>query len=431
MNDTQYFHIHTLGCKVNQYESQLIREQLLANGLLEAANEQADISIINTCTVTRQSDSKSRRAIRKAAAAYPHAHIFITGCGVEKHKEYFDDMPQVCFIGGNEFKDRLSVLITTLTQTGSMPDVQSVVPETKVTGISEFEERTRAFVKAQDGCNSFCAYCTIPYVRGRSRSRDMADVITELERLIDNGYREIVLTGIHLGQFEDRHGNMLPDLIARAASLPGLWRLRLSSIEPQDITDAFIDIFSGSSVIMPHLHLPLQNGSDEILARMNRRYTVAQYRELVERLRTAKPDLLLSTDLIVGFPGETDAQFEESLNTVRQIGYTKVHVFPFSSRPGTRAHNLADKLPKQEIKKRAACAIEQTSYRAQEIKKSFIGSVMDVLAETTYNEQKAEYNGFTPNYLKVYFKSDTAPGNSIIPVKITDFDNELKGEIYL
>ncbi|RJP59512.1 MAG: tRNA (N(6)-L-threonylcarbamoyladenosine(37)-C(2))-methylthiotransferase MtaB [Candidatus Auribacter fodinae] len=424
------FYLYTLGCKVNQYESQLLREQLIRHGFTETSAKEASFSIINTCTVTSQSDAKSRQAIRRAILAHPDSHIIITGCGVEKHVEYFSDTPEVVFIGGNKFKDRISALVRELALSGSVPDPLDITPDDGLEGISRFGSHTRAFVKAQDGCNSYCSYCTIPYVRGESRSRQMQSVMNELKRLADNGHTEIVLTGIHLGQFADSDGNTLPDLISAAAGIPGLKRLRLSSIEPQDIDARFIEVFAQNDTIMPHLHLPLQNGTDFILKHMNRRYTVAEYESLAETLRSAKKDILLTTDLIVGFPGETDMLFEQSLDTTLLIGFSKVHVFPFSARPGTKAYSLSSTLAKTVIKNRASIAIERTITRASEIKKGYIGQTMPVLVESAIDSRKGLLTGFTPNYLKVLFTGPESVHSSIVPVRLTGYENDnLIGEV--
>lgn len=431
------FYLYTLGCKVNQYESQVLREGLQRAGFREAPKEKAAFSIINTCTVTGQSDIKSRRAIHRVISANARSRIVITGCGVEKHKKHFTNTSAVVFIGGNEFKDRLVSLITALERT---PDTirekssldKAGVPATcdELKGISSFGGRTRAFVKVQDGCNSRCSYCTIPDVRGRSRSRLLPEVCEEIRGLIRNGYHEIVLTGIHLGQYGDADGNTLPDLIRAVAQVPGLVRLRLSSLEPQDITDGFIEVFAGTPLIAPHLHLPLQNGDNRILKKMNRCYTIEDYSALVAKLRAVKPDLLLTTDLIVGFPDETEEYFNSSLSFVCATGFAKVHVFPFSSRPGTPAHSFLGKLPKKELKQRVAFAISKTVQRAYEIKTGFTGRQFDVLVESKKDTLTNEWMGFTPNYLKVSFPADGDIYNTLVPVVIkTINEDHVKGEL--
>ncbi len=434
-NNSKTFYLYTLGCKVNQYESQQVREGLLRAGFRETSKEDATFAIINTCTVTAQSDIKSRRAVRRVMSTNPRSRIVITGCGVEKHKNNFSDTPQVAFIGGNVFKDRLVSLITELDKTSqainSRIEPETLKPDdTRYKGITSFDGRTRVFIKAQDGCNSSCSYCIIPSVRGQSISRNVSSICQEIEQVLKNGFREIVLTGIHLGQFSDDNGSTLPELIRAVVNIHGLSRLRLSSIEPQDIDDEFISVFSSSDKIMPHLHLPLQNGDDFILKKMNRRYTIAQYRHIVSALRSVKADLLLTTDLIVGFPGENEDCFRRSLDTVIDIGFSKVHVFPFSSRSGTVAHNMPGKFTKSVIKERAAYATQETIAKAQTIKSGFIGRQFEVLVESAYDEQKCQWAGMTPNYMKVVFYSEKQLYNKLVPVKITGCQEDcLKGEV--
>lgn len=420
------FFISTYGCKVNQYESQLIREGMIAAGLREANHTHADIVVVNTCTVTAQSDSKIRQAVRRIARTNPDAVIMITGCGAKRHEPVFEGCSNIHSATGANWRERQKALQSEIAAIlHKRPPANDIDDPVQIpAAISSFGGHTRAFVKAQDGCNSFCTYCTVPLVRGPSFSRDLAEVYSEVRRLAERGYKEVVLTGIHLGQYRDSDNHTLPDLLQALIDLPHEYRLRLSSIEPQDINERFIEVFARSSRIMPHLHLPLQHGDNDILFAMNRQYTIEQYSLLVEQLRAAKDDVLITTDLIVGFPGETQDQFERSLAQVMSIGFLKVHVFPFSSRPDTKADSLPGKLAKSIIKPRVTRAIEQTGEQAQEIKSRFIDRTFDVLVESRKDRVSGRWVGFTPNYIKVMFSADVNCANTIMPVRLTGCTND-------
>ena len=437
MPDKKTFFLFTLGCKVNQYESQIIREGLKNIGFSETTGDKAAYSIINTCTVTAQSDNKSKRAVRKIINTNPGARIIITGCGIERMRKVFSDTKEVICICSNTFKDRLACLIESierdfsglLLDSAGMNNILSSC-EKKQSHITFFSKHTRAFVKVQNGCNSSCAYCIIPIVRGPSRSRDLNEIIIELEDLVSNGFKEIVLTGIHIGQYTDSAGNSLCDLIRSACEVPGLASLRISSIEPQDINDEFIDVFSKYDIIAPHLHISLQNGDNRVLKMMNRLYTIEYYEDMIEKIRAKKKNCLFTTDLIVGFPGETEDMFKASLDKVLEIGFTKVHVFPFSSRPGTAAEKMNGKIIKKVIKSRCKIATAETIKRADEIKSSFIGKDSKIFVESTIDKQTGMYVGVTPNYLKVLFNSHKNYANEFISVKITGLINgNLSGDL--
>jgi len=427
------FYIYTLGCKVNQYDSQLIREGLQDIGFVEAGINDAQFAIINTCTVTGNSDVKSKKAVQKVLKLNPECRVIIVGCGKEKHQKSFDGVAGVVFIGGNDSKDRLVSLIAELKNTNSSRlDINQFTTEYSRNYITSFGAHTRVFVKAQDGCNSSCAYCIIPSVRGRSKSRDIESVYSEIEKLVKKGFLEIVLTGIHLGQFLDSNNQNLCALLRKVTKIDGLKRLRLSSIEPQDITDEFIEVFSNTDLIVPHLHLPLQNGDDFILSKMNRQYGFDEYVSLAAKLRRQKTDLLLTTDLIVGFPGETEEHFTRSLGNVIDIGFSKVHLFPFSSRPGTQAEKMTGKITKKIIRQRIGKANEKIISRANEIKKGFIGRNFEILVESKRDACTDDWVGFTPNYLKVLFREDSDCSNKLRLTKLTKLEGEyLRGEAVL
>ncbi len=423
------FHIATYGCKVNQYESQLIRESFKSAGYAESSSTEANIFIVNTCTVTAQSDSKIRQAVRRIRRLNPEGVVVITGCGADTQHDVFDGFDNIYFAQGATWQERSSELSKAIRQI--MTTCEYTISSFGIgENISDFGNHTRVFVKAQDGCNSFCAYCIIPYVRGRSVSRPLEDVRKEIEQLVISGYQEIVLTGIHLGQYCDEQGNTLDSLLRALIDIPHSYRLRLSSIEPQDITDEVIDVFASSATIMPHLHLPIQHGHNDVLAAMNRKYTVEEYLQIVDSLRSRKPDLVLTTDLIVGFPGETEKQFQESLDTVLSIGFIKVHVFPFSCRPGTKANTLTCKVDAKEIKRRTAIAIDQTVSRSNEIKEAFIDRTFPVLVESRKDSLTGMWVGFTPQYIKVKFRSQKSCANKIMPVRLMTLNGDaVTGEL--
>ncbi len=426
------FCVSTYGCKVNQYESQLIREGFIAAGCAETNSTDADIVVVNTCTVTAQSDGKIRQAVRRIRRSNQNNTIIITGCGANRHADLFGDDENIYLATGNSWKERYTQLQSVILRVMS-GDIHPYSPETNFSipeSITGFGRHTRAFVKAQDGCDSFCSYCTIPLVRGRSVSRDLGEVCEEVNRLLESGYKEIVLTGIHLGQYRDSNHNRLDALLRALTGLPYRYRLRLSSIEPQDITSEVIEAFAGSEKITSHLHLPIQHGHNDILRAMNRRYTLEQYESLVDSLRSAKRDILLTTDLIVGFPTETDQQFEHSLEAILRIGYLKVHVFPFSSRPGTKAASMTDTVPAVQIKQRTAEAIKLTTARADEIKTGFIDRILPVLVESRKNKYTGMWTGFTPQYIKVNFYAGQPCANKIVPVRLTGLHHDaMTGEL--
>jgi len=420
------FCVITLGCKVNQYESQVICEGLTRAGFDEVEPENAGISIINTCTVTAQSDMKSRKIIRKIKNINPGSILIVTGCGAEKHKKFFPDNG-VIFASGIQFEDRLEKVIGSINRKMESADFISTLDADYMNhaGITGFGTHTRCFIKVQDGCDSRCSYCTIPLVRGASRSRSMDNIVLELRNIAQNGYIEIVLTGIHLGQYSDHDGGNVSNLIRTVLKNDEIRRIRLSSIEPQDIDDEFIDVFANDDRLMPHLHLPLQNGNNDILKNMNRRYTVEKYKEIAQKLKETKKDLLLSTDLIIGFPGETQAQFESSLKNTLELGFSKVHVFPFSPRPGTEAYMMANKLPRKEIKRRVSTAIKETVEKSLKIKKEFVGRQFDILVESAKGGENSFWTGFTPNYMQLMFEDPRQHlTNTLIDVKIDSVGND-------
>lgn len=387
----QKFKIETLGCRTNQYESQALRDQLEKLGMEEAKDgESPDLCFINTCSVTEKADSESAREVKKLAARFPRAKIIALGCSVRdnRFKEPVLSIP-------NEKK---ATVVSSLFPLEESPPFE----------ISHFKGHTRAFVKVQDGCNAFCSYCIVPYVRGRSSSRPLLQVKKEVERLLENGFKEIVLTGVNLGDHED-----LPTLIREIENLPNLQRLRLSSLDPHHVDTVLFETLVGGNKICHNLHLVLQSGSDRILKRMRRRYTRDDYLALVKRLRKEDPAFSFTTDLIVGFPSESEEDFEESLRLIEEVSFVKVHIFPFSTRKGTAATSMPDQLPLDLIRerlKRAKILADKVAYKSRE---PYLGKTVEILTE------KAPTSfGYTSHFIPVFLPHFSLKENQLLSVKI-------------
>lgn len=407
MDDTQKkFKIATLGCRTNQYESQAYHDQLAAMGYLPAADgESADICIVNTCTVTESADSHSRHEIRKLARENPSAKLVVTGCFAERNPDAVIQLPGVSHVVSNKDKENL------LTQV--FPDQD--VPEFS---IKNFDAHTRAFVKVQDGCNSYCTYCIIPYVRGRSRSRSIDDVLKEVHDLIANGFKEIVLTGINIGDFDggkEENPDRLVDLVRAVDQVEGLERLRISSIDPDEIDDELMNAVVNGKKTCHSMHVVLQSGSNVILKRMNRKYTRQVFMETVDRLRKAAPDFTFTTDVIVGFPGETEADFQETLEVMREVKFAKVHMFPYSERPRTRAALYPNKVNPTTMNQRKQEILRAAEQIAFEMRAPYVGSTMTVLTE-----QAGRAFGHTENFLPVWIEGATLEANQIVTVELIE-----------
>lgn len=401
----------TLGCRLNQYETQGIRESLAARGYEEVnRNAAADVYVINTCTVTAESDKESRYLIRRCHRENPNAKIIVTGCYVEKNSREVAELPGVSRVVLNREKPDIADLLDSCTgltlETFRMPERSKA--EFTPLRISEFLGRVRAHVKIQDGCNHACSFCKVVLVRGKSRSRPFLDILEEAERLRDHGYREIVLTGIQLGAYglDLERKKTLPFVIRRLSEIDGIDRIRLSSIEPIDVTDELIDAMAETPKACPHLHIPLQSGSDRVLKAMNRRYDRAYYLALIGRLRERLADFILTTDVMAGFPSETDTDFEETIDLLLRAKPFKLHVFPYSAREGTRAFALSPVLP-AVIEKRIWVLRELERKLQQELMNRFIGKQFSILVE----ERRADgdcHEGRAANYLPVRLNSKSA-----------------------
>ncbi len=424
------FYIFTLGCKVNQYESQIMHESLVNNGFEYTKDyNNADIIIINSCTVTSASDSKAVKLMHRVKRENPESVLVLTGCLPQAfpNDERFIEAD---IILGNKSR---AILLPTLQQylTNRVRIIN--VSEHK-TGddfenmqISNFTERTRAFVKIEDGCNRFCSYCIIPYARGRVRSKPFEQIKTEIEALASKGFKEVVLVGINLSAYGQEFNMDLADAVVAACSVDGIERVRLGSLEPERMDEPTIARLSKEPKLCPQFHLSLQSGCNETLKRMNRHYTAEEYYQIVENLRKAFDNCAITTDIMVGFPGESDEEFNKSLEFAKKVSFAKVHTFAYSRRPGTVA-DKADNQVDENIKNiRSKKMIELTSKTQEEFLTAQIGRIEPVLFE---REKNGYYEGHTMNYTQVVVKSDIDISNQILNVKITKADkNRCVGDL--
>lgn len=382
----------TLGCKVNQYETQLIREQF-ANAGFECVSSDApaDIFVINTCTVTGKADSESRRLIRNAIKINPAAKIVVTGCYTELDSDEIKKISDSLLVVKNSEKSKI------LQYLGVAPRGYSSV-------ISGFEDRTKAFVKAQDGCDNFCSYCKVPLARGRSKSRDSAEIIREINSLVSNNYKEIILTGICLGGWGRDVGRVLAVLLEEIEKeVSGDYRIRLSSIEPWYVTKSLIKRIADSDKICRHLHIPMQSGDDEILKAMNRAFASSDFIRLINDARSFLPEMAFTTDILAGFPGETQAHFDNTLKVVRLTRPSRIHIFPYSRRKGTRAYGFKGSVPNHIVTERVKALELLASELALEFRNRFAGRPAQILVETRRDKSTGLLTGYTDTYIKVGF----------------------------
>ena len=403
----------TLGCKVNAYESEYILSSFKDRGY-EITNDIADIYIVNTCSVTNTSDAKSRKVINRLIRENPNSIIVVMGCMIEANKDM--EIPGVSLIIGNKDKNKVVDLVEAYLKDKQVRKIlyDNFDDNFEDMFITNMTSHTRAFVKIQDGCENFCSYCIIPYTRGKQRSKDPDLVIKEIETLVSNGYKEIVLTGIHTGHYGSDLQTTFPDLLKRIVKINGLERLRISSIEITELNDEFFEVLKANPIIVSHLHIPLQAGSDTVLQAMNRKYLTNYFEAKVKKIREIRPDISLTTDVIVGFPGETEEEFQETLDFVSKIKFTKVHVFPYSRRKGTKADIMPNQIPENIKKERVKRLIDLSNKLEKEYLDLFLNKEVEVLIEEEYPDYSL---GHTGNYLKVKvlkpFKS-----NELIKVKI-------------
>lgn len=410
--------ICSLGCKVNIYESEVVTDLLKKGGYeIVPFEDKADIYIINTCSVTNESDKKSRKMINRAKKNNSEAIIVVMGC----YSQVSSDDIEADIILGNKDKSKIVEILNDFIRDRESKkiiyDLSSV--EFEKMEISHFDNHTRAFVKIQDGCNAFCSYCIIPYTRGRVRSKNKEDVIEEVSRLVKDGYKEIVLTGIHTGRYGIDINSSLYELLCELVKIPNIYRIRLSSIEINEVTPEIIDLYKNNKIMARHLHVPLQSGSNKILKLMNRRYNKEEFMKMIDKLREIE-DISLTTDLIVGFPNETDDDFEETMDTLKKIHFTKIHTFPYSRRRGTVADKMDGHISVDIKKKRVHEVIELSNEYENEYYKSKIGKVYDGVVERHNNGLVVVH---TSNFIPVIIDdNDNIENNSIVNVKIERVD---------
>ena len=416
MNQCKVFFL-TLGCKVNQYETEAMQKLFEAAGYELAQDiSEASVVVVNTCTVTAVSSQKSRQMIRRAAKG--NCIVAVVGCYAQSEPEEIAKLDGVDVIIGTKDRVRIVELVE-----AAIAKREKIFQVGSVEDIDEFEElphsphRTRAFLKIEDGCNNFCSYCVIPYVRGRVRSRRLESIRAQCLALKAAGYKEIVLTGIHIGAYgRDLHGKInLVDAIKTVLEAANPLRLRLGSLESAELTDELIDLLRTDLRICNHVHLPLQSGSDEVLRAMHRPYTTKSFAELTARLIEEVPEVSIGTDLIVGFPGETDENFSETLRFIQGQPFSKIHVFPYSARAGTLAATLPNQIPPQIKKVRASQVLEVSRAKSKSFFERLIGKTVEIIAETS---QGGFVDGLTKNYVRVYVPDENIPLGSVVNVKI-------------
>ncbi len=411
--------ILTLGCKVNMYESEYIINELKKAGYTICNfNDFCDVYIINTCSVTNTSDIKSRKMIRNAIKRNPNSCIVAMGCFIEANKDY--EIDGLDIVIGNKDKSKIVSILDNYFKKKEKMKLLYQEDYTKFEDmyITDFPGRTRAFVKIQDGCENFCSYCIIPYVRGKCRSKDKDKVINEITDLVNNGYKEIVLTGIHTGNYGIDIDTSFSELLKNIVKIKGLKRLRISSIEITEINNEVISVIKDNNIIVDHMHIPLQAGSDEILKLMNRKYDLDYFFKKISDIRRVRPNISITTDVIVGFPGEDEKLFKKTIDTCKKLEFAKIHVFPFSLRKGTKAEELPNHIENSIKKKRSRELLEVSKELEIKYFNKFINKEVEVLIE----EYKDGYSyGHTSNFLHVkVFKK--LKHNEFYTVKITDID---------
>ena len=423
--------VYTLGCKVNHYESRAITQDLERNGFVSVApSEEADVYIINSCTVTAESDRKTRQAVRRFKKNHPSSITVLTGCMVQAFPESEKDLPEADIIVGNRNSESIYGLIMQFI--GNPHRIVSIQPHRtgdRFTGgtVSSYSDKTRAVIKIEDGCNRFCSYCIIPYARGRVRSKPLDEIAAEAKTLAGNGFKEAVLVGINLSAYGSDISSDLVSAVRTVAEIDGIERVRLGSLEPDHITPQVIDGLSKIKEFCPQFHISLQSGCDKTLKKMNRHYGTIEYEDLCTALRNTFPDVTLTTDVMVGFPGETQSDFNISLDFVKRTGFEKVHVFPYSRRPGTPAANMDSQVENAEKQRRCEIMMTECEKIRQRYLERQIGRVLEIIPEENHG---GETKGYTANYTPVTVKGSCAFGE-ITKVRITGVENDCCiGELY-
>lgn len=429
---------YTLGCKVNFYDTEAIWQLFKNEGYEQVDFEQtaADVYVINTCTVTNTGDKKSRQIIRRAVRRNPEAIIAVTGCYAQTSPAEIMAIPGVDLVVGTQDRDKLMTFIADIQNDRKpMNAVRNIMKtrEFEELDVPDFSERTRAFLKIQEGCNNFCTFCIIPWSRGLSRSRKPESVLNQARQLVAAGYKEIVLTGIHTGGYGDDLDNYrLADLLKDLDQIDGLERIRISSIEASQIDDRMIEVLNGSPKMCRHLHIPLQAGDDAILKRMRRKYTTAEFAEKIRRIHEAMPGVAITTDVIVGFPGETEEQFENGYRFMELMKFAEMHVFPYSKRTGTPAARMEDQVDEEMKHERVHKLIDLSERMQAAYGREWVGKVLDVIPEREAKglEGQGLVSGYTDNYIQVVLNGDPSLIGKLCRVRITESGvNECKGQL--
>jgi threonylcarbamoyladenosine tRNA methylthiotransferase MtaB len=430
------FSIKTLGCRVNQFESESLELALVNQGYRPAGGDEADLCIINTCTVTQKASMQSRQAIRQAIRAHPGARIMVTGCYAQTEPEAIQSIVGVHDIVGHDDKSGIPEILSRMegrrqnseSKNGAIqncPNLQSSVFNLQLSAFP-LKGRTRPFLKIQDGCNAFCTYCIVPFARGRSRSLPMESVLESIRGLKADGIHEIVLTGIHIGHYglDLRPGTCLTDLLAAVESAALMERIRISSIEPAEVSDELIDRVAGSQVFCHHFHIPLQSGDNDVLKRMNRPYTREMFYNLVCRIHDRIPDAAIGADVLVGFPGESDAAFDQTASLIEALPITYLHVFPFSPRKGTPAYGFADQIPHSIVKTRCSALRALGKTKKKCFYRSLIGKEVEILIEGVRDEATGWLKGMTSNYVPVMVEGKNHLRNTLTKARIIRMQGE-------
>ncbi|WIV10687.1 tRNA (N(6)-L-threonylcarbamoyladenosine(37)-C(2))-methylthiotransferase MtaB [Proteiniborus sp. MB09-C3] len=420
---------HTLGCKVNQYETEAMAELFEKNGY-EIVNEDeiADVYVINTCTITNLGDRKSRQFIRRAKNKNSEAVIAVVGCYAQTAPEEIMSIGEVDIVIGTKDRNRIVELSKQVRENREKINIVTDIMkqhEFEEMKIESIEGKTRAFLKIQEGCNQYCSYCIIPYARGPIRSRKLDDILYEVKKLSENGFKEVVLTGIHVASYGKDMGEIrLIDVIERVHEVPGIERIRLSSIEPTIMTKDFLDRLIKLPKVCDHFHLSLQSGSNSVLERMNRKYTTEEYKEIVELIREYMPNVGITTDIIVGFPGETEDEFVETCKFVDDIGFSRIHVFPYSPRKGTPAAKYRNQISGDIKHQRSKYLIRIGEKNTNKFNNKFIGTMLNVLFEEQSKQNLEFIEGYTTNYIRVLSKGNDSLEGEILPVKLDKVQGE-------
>lgn len=432
--DTRTAVFHTLGCKLNFAETSTVARMFADKGIRRAqTGETPDVVVVNTCSVTELADKKCRQAIRSYIKKYPQATVIVTGCYAQLKSDEVASIPGVKIVAGSDQKLLLTEFLDEFVATHQ--------PRTIVTPLKDMRnfcpscsrgDRTRFFLKVQDGCDYYCSYCTIPMARGRSRSGSIEELVAQARQAVAEGGKEIVITGVNIGDFGKGREDTFFDLIKALDEVEGIERYRISSIEPNLLTDEIIEWVAQSKHFMPHFHIPLQSGSDEVLKLMRRHYDTALFRSKIEKIRATIPDAFIGVDLIVGARGETPELFEESRQFIESLDISRLHVFTYSERPGTRALNIEYKVDPREKHRRTRIMLELSERKLKEFSERFVSTTRQVLLE--HSKRGKPMSGFTDNYLKVSVKGDSSLDNTMVSVRLDEVINngeEVKGEIVL